>query len=181
MNETAYEIATFGGGCFWCTEAIFKGINGILDIKSGFSGGTVPGTPTYREVCSGLTGHAEVIQVQFNPNIISYKSIISIFMTTHDPTTLNRQGADCGTEYRSIILHHDNKQKENINDVISQVSEYYPDKIVTEVAPYKTFHEADLEHQDYYKKNKGNRYCTIVIEPKLARLRSLFINQSEKQ
>ena len=179
-NDSTYEIATFGGGCFWCTEAIFQEIKGVLDIKSGFSGGTVPGTPTYREVCSGLTGHAEVIQVQFDPNIISYKSIISIFMTTHDPTTLNRQGADCGTEYRSIILYHDDKQKENINEVINQVSEYYPDTIVTETAPYKAFHEADLEHQDYYNNNKGNRYCNIVIEPKLARLRKLFINQTEE-
>ena len=180
MNDSTYEIATFGGGCFWCTEAIFQEINGVLDIKSGFSGGTVPGTPTYREVCSGLTGHAEVIQVQFDPNIISYKSIISIFMTTHDPTTLNRQGADCGTEYRSIILYHDDVQKENINDVLNQVSEYYPDKIVTEITPYKAFHEADMEHQDYYKNNIGNRYCNIVIEPKLARLRKLFINQTEE-
>lgn len=180
MTDSTYKIATFGGGCFWCTEAIFQEIKGVLDIKSGFSGGTVPGTPTYREVCSGLTGHAEVIQVQFDPNIISYKSIISIFMTTHDPTTLNRQGADCGTEYRSIILYHDDKQKENINEIISQVSEYYPDPILTEVTPYKAFHEADLEHQDYYKNNKGNRYCNIVIEPKLARLRKLFINQTEK-
>jgi len=180
MTGSTYKIATFGGGCFWCTEAIFQEINGVLDIKSGFSGGTVPGIPTYREVCSGLTGHAEVIQVQFDPNIISYKSIINIFMTTHDPTTLNRQGADCGTEYRSIILYHDDKQKENINDIIHQVSEYFSDKIVTEVALYKAFHEADLEHQDYYKNNKGNRYCDIVIEPKLARLRKLFINQIEE-
>jgi peptide-methionine (S)-S-oxide reductase len=178
MNDSTYEIATFGGGCFWCTEAIFQEINGILYIKSGFSGGTVPGIPTYREVCSGLTGHAEVIQLQFDPNIISYKSIISIFMTTHDPTTLNRQGADCGTEYRSIILYHDDKQKENISEIISQVSEYYPDPIVTEIAPYKAFHEANLEHQDYYKNNKGNRYCNIVIEPKLARLRKLYISQA---
>jgi len=177
MNEPTYEIATFGGGCFWCTEAIFQEIKGILDIKSGFSGGTVPGKPTYQEVCSGLTGHAEVIQVQFNPNIISYKSIISIFMTTHDPTTLNHQGADCGTEYRSIIFYHNGKQKENISEVIHQVSEYFPDTIVTEVAAYKAFHEADLEHQDYYKNNKGNRYCDIVIDPKLARLRKLHANQ----
>jgi len=179
MSETTYEIATFGGGCFWCTEAIFQEINGVLNIKSGFSGGTVPGTPTYREVCSGLTGHAEVIQVQFDPNIISFKSIISIFMTTHDPTTLNRQGADCGTEYRSIILYHNENQKEISTEILTQIAQYYPDKIVTEIAPYKVFHEADLEHQDYYKNNKGNRYCSIVIDPKLARLRKLYVNQTQ--
>lgn len=177
MTDSTYEIATFGGGCFWCTEAIFQEIDGIIDIKSGFSGGTVPGIPTYREVCSGLTGHAEVIQLQYNPKIISYKSIISIFMITHDPTTLNRQGADCGTEYRSIILYHNISQKEICNEVIDEVAQYYPDNIVTDLAPFKAFHEADLEHQDYYKNNKGNRYCNIVIEPKLARLRKLYTNQ----
>lgn len=176
MNELKHEIATFGGGCFWCTEAIFQEINGVHDIKSGYSGGTVPGKPTYREVCSGLTGHAEVIQLHFNPEIISYKSIISIFMTTHDPTTLNRQGADCGTEYRSIILYHTDDQKESCTEVIDEVKQYYPNYIVTEVAPYSAFHEAELAHQNYYENNKGNRYCSIVIDPKLARLRKLYSN-----
>jgi len=176
MKDGKLEVATFGGGCFWCTEAIFQEINGVTKVLSGYSGGTVPGKPTYREVCSGLTGHAEVIQVSFDPTIISFKSIMSIFMTTHDPTTLNRQGADCGTEYRSIIFYNDNKQKEIIKEVIDEVSEYYPDKIVTEVVPYVAFHEAELAHQDYYKNNKGNRYCSIVIDPKLARLRKYYSN-----
>jgi len=171
------ETATFGGGCFWCTEAIFQEINGVSAIKSGFSGGSVPGKPTYREVCSGLTGHAEVIQIQFNPEVVPYKSIISIFMTTHNPTTLNRQGADIGTEYRSIILHHNDTQKNICLEVIKEISAYFPDKIVTEVVPYVIFHEADLEHQEYYKNNKGNRYCSIVIDPKLARLRKFYANQ----
>jgi|TARA_B110000014_G_scaffold59250_1_gene40041 peptide-methionine (S)-S-oxide reductase len=174
MENSKFETATFGGGCFWCTEAIFEEINGIIDIKSGFSGGTVPGKPTYREVCSGLTGHAEVIQLKFDPELISFKNIISIFMTTHDPTTLNRQGADCGTEYRSIILYHDMIQKQVSELVINEMGQYYKDNIVTEISPYKIFYEADLEHQDYYKNNKGNRYCNIVIEPKLAKLRQLF-------
>jgi peptide-methionine (S)-S-oxide reductase len=174
MENSKFETATFGGGCFWCTEAIFEEINGIIDIKSGFSGGTVPGKPTYREVCSGLTGHAEVIQLKFDPELISFKNIISIFMTTHDPTTLNRQGADCGTEYRSIILYHDMIQKQVSELVINEMGQYYKDNIVTEISPYKIFYEADLEHQDYYKNNKGNRYCDIVIEPKLAKLRQLF-------
>lgn len=176
MNK---ETATFGGGCFWCTEAIFQEINGIIDIKSGFSGGTVPGKPTYREVCSGLTGHAEVIQVQFDVDLISYKSIISIFMATHDPTTLNRQGADVGTEYRSIILYHTREQFEKATTVLKEMVEYYPSKIVTEVVPYIQFYEADLEHQDYYKNNKGNRYCSLVIDPKLNRLRKLFLNRQQ--
>jgi peptide-methionine (S)-S-oxide reductase len=174
MENSKFETATFGGGCFWCTEAIFEEINGIIDIKSGFSGGTVPGKPTYREVCSGLTGHAEVIQLRYDPELISFKNIISIFMTTHDPTTLNRQGADCGTEYRSIILYHDMIQKQVSELVINEMGQYYKDNIVTEISPYKIFYEADLEHQDYYKNNKGNRYCDIVIEPKLAKLRQLF-------
>jgi peptide-methionine (S)-S-oxide reductase len=174
MTNSKYEIATFGGGCFWCTEAVFLQLSGILNIKSGFSGGTVPGKPTYREVCSGLTGHAEVIQLEYDPKVISFKNIISIFMTTHDPTTLNRQGADCGTEYRSIILYHNINQKETSENVINEMSKYYPDKIVTELVPYEIFHEADLEHQNYYNNNKGNRYCNIVIEPKLAKLRELF-------
>ena len=174
MENSKFETATFGGGCFWCTEAIFEEINGIIDIKSGFSGGTVPGKPTYREVCSGLTGHAEVIQLKYDPELISFKNIISIFMTTHDPTTLNRQGADCGTEYRSIILYHNMIQKQVSELVINEMGQYYKDNIVTEISPYKIFYEADLEHQDYYKNNKGNRYCDIVIEPKLAKLRQLF-------
>ncbi len=174
MENSKFETATFGGGCFWCTEAIFEEINGIIDIKSGFSGGTVPGKPTYREVCSGLTGHAEVIQLRYDPELISFKNIISIFMTTHDPTTLNRQGADCGTEYRSIIFYHDMIQKQVSELVINEMGQYYKDNIVTEISPYKIFYEADLEHQDYYKNNKGNRYCDIVIEPKLAKLRQLF-------
>jgi peptide-methionine (S)-S-oxide reductase len=174
MENSKFETATFGGGCFWCTEAIFEEINGIIDIKSGFSGGTVPGKPTYREVCSGLTGHAEVIQLRYDPELISFQNIISIFMTTHDPTTLNRQGADCGTEYRSIILYHDMIQKKVSELVINEMGQYYKDNIVTEISPYKIFYEADLEHQDYYKNNKGNRYCDIVIEPKLAKLRQLF-------
>jgi len=178
MKEGKLEVATFGGGCFWCTEAIFQEINGVTNVLSGYSGGTVPGKPTYREVCSGLTGHAEVVQVSFDPTIISFKSIISIFMTTHAPTTLNRQGADCGTEYRSIIFYHDDKQKQIIKEVIDEISEYYPDKIVTEVVPYVAFHQAELAHQEYYKNNKGNRYCSLVIDPKLARLRKYYSNQT---
>jgi peptide-methionine (S)-S-oxide reductase len=174
MENSNYETATFGGGCFWCTEAVFQELSGILEIKSGFSGGNVPGKPTYREVCSGLTGHAEVIQLKYNPEIISFKSILTIFMTTHDPTTLNRQGADCGTEYRSIILYHSTEQKNIAEKVIDDISVYYDDAIVTELKKFNIFYEAEQEHQNYYKNNRGNRYCTLVIEPKLAKLRNLY-------
>jgi peptide-methionine (S)-S-oxide reductase len=174
MENSNYETATFGGGCFWCTEAVFQELSGILEIKSGFSGGNVPGKPTYREVCSGLTGHAEVIQLKYNPEIISFKSILTIFMTTHDPTTLNRQGADCGTEYRSIILYHSTEQKNIAEKVIDDISVYYDDAIVTELKKFNIFYEAEQEHQNYYKNNRGNRYCTLVIEPKLVKLRNLY-------
>jgi peptide-methionine (S)-S-oxide reductase len=174
MENSNYETATFGGGCFWCTEAVFQELSGIIEIKSGFSGGNVPGKPTYREVCSGLTGHAEVIQLKYNPEKISFKSILTIFMTTHDPTTLNRQGADCGTEYRSIILYHSTEQKNIAEKVISDISIYYDDAIVTELKKFNIFYEAEQEHQNYYKNNRGNRYCTLVIEPKLAKLRNLY-------
>jgi peptide-methionine (S)-S-oxide reductase len=174
MGNSNYEIATFGGGCFWCTEAVFQELSGIIEIKSGFSGGNVPGKPTYREVCSGLTGHAEVIQLKYNPEIISFKSILTIFMTTHDPTTLNRQGADCGTEYRSIILYHSTEQKNIAEKVIDDISDYYDDAIVTELKKFNIFYEAEQEHQNYYKNNRGNRYCTLVIEPKLVKLRNLY-------
>ncbi|MDX1317850.1 MAG: peptide-methionine (S)-S-oxide reductase MsrA, partial [Xanthomarina gelatinilytica] len=144
---------------------------------SGYSGGTVPGKPTYREVCSGLTGHAEVIQVTFNPNVISYKEILIIFMTTHDPTTLNRQGGDTGTQYRSVIYYHSSTQKEVAEQVLKEVASYYEDKIVTEISQLDVFYEAEDYHQDYYKNNKEQGYCSFVITPKLAKLRKLHANK----
>ena len=140
---------------------------------SGYSGGTVPGHPTYREICSGLTGHAEVIQITFDANIISFEDIIIIFMTTHDPTTLNRQGADQGTQYRSVIFYHDELQKEISEVVINELQTYYENTIVTEIALFETFFEATKEHQDYYKNNQNNGYCSFVITPKLSKLRKL--------
>ncbi len=175
MNNT--QIATFGGGCFWCTEAVFQRVKGVLHVKSGYSGGTVPGHPTYREVCSGLTGHAEVIQLAFNPALISYQEIIMIFMTTHDPTTLNRQGADVGTEYRSIIFYHDNKQKEIVRMVFKKLEPLYSSPIVTELTAYTKFYEAEKEHQDFYNSNKEYGYCTFVINPKLAKLKELYAHK----
>lgn len=171
------ELATFGGGCFWCTEAVFQRVIGVTSVVSGYSGGTVPGHPTYREVCSGLTGHAEVIQIEFDTTIISYSDIITIFLTTHDPTTLNRQGADVGTEYRSVIFYHSKEQKETVKTVIKFLQPYYYDKIVTELTEYLKFYNADIGHQNYYNNNKGQGYCTFVIDPKLAKLRELYADK----
>jgi len=172
MNKNI-QIATLGGGCFWCTEAVFQEVKGIEKVVSGYAGGTVPGKPTYREICSGLTGHAEVIQVTFDANIISYEDILIIFMTTHDPTTLNQQGADKGTQYRSVIFYHDSQQKEIAEKAVEYVASYYTDKIVTEIAELPTFYEAEKEHQNYYRDNTQQGYCSFVIEPKLAKLRKL--------
>ncbi|MGA1226072.1 MAG: peptide-methionine (S)-S-oxide reductase MsrA [Tamlana sp.] len=168
-----FQLATFGGGCFWCTEAIFQEVKGVEKVVSGYSGGTVPGHPTYREICSGLTGHAEVVQVIFDANIISYEDILIIFMTTHDPTTLNRQGADVGTQYRSVIFYHDKKQNEVAQSVVKQISECYENPIVTEIIPLDIFYKAEDYHQDYYKNNQLEGYCSFVITPKLEKLRKI--------
>mgnify|MGYP003635268528 CR=1 FL=1 len=164
---------TVGGGCFWCTEAVFNQVKGVEKVVSGYSGGKVPGTPTYREVCSGLTGHAEVIQITFDSNIVSFEDLLIIFMTTHDPTTLNRQGADRGTQYRSVIFYHSEKQKEVAETVLKEMATYYEDPIVTELSSLEKFHPAEDNHQDYYAKNQSQGYCTAVISPKLAKLRKM--------
>lgn len=168
------EIATFGAGCFWCIEAVIQRLKGVQEIVSGYSGGTVPGVPTYREVCSGLTGHAEVVQVHFNPDILSYQDLLIIFMTSHDPTQLNRQGADRGTQYRSVIFYHSEEQKADAQSIILALKEYYSEPIVTEVSAAKEFHPATQDHQDYYNENKGNQYCSLVIDPKIAKLKSMY-------
>lgn len=167
------QIATVGGGCFWCTEAVFQEVKGVEKVVSGYSGGNVPGRPTYREICSGLTGHAEVVQITFDANVISYEDILVIFMTTHDPTTLNQQGADRGTQYRSVIYYHDDKQKEIAEIVLSELAQYYESTIVTELSEAVTFYDAEKEHQDFYKNNPDYGYCGFVIDPKLAKLRKL--------
>lgn len=173
METNNLEIATFGGGCFWCTEAVFQEVKGVEKVVSGYSGGNAPGKPTYREICSGLTGHAEVIQITYDPSIISYEYILLIFMTTHDPTTLNRQGADRGTQYRSVIYYHNEKQQESAKLVLDQVAKYYEDPIVTEISPLDVFYEAEQEHQNYYRENQAQGYCSFVITPKLTKLRKL--------
>ncbi|TCP25100.1 peptide-methionine (S)-S-oxide reductase [Tenacibaculum skagerrakense] len=171
------KIATVGGGCFWCTEAIFNQIKGVEKVVSGYAGGNVPGYPTYREVCSGLTGHAEVIQISYNPQVISYQEILIIFMTTHDPTTLNRQGADVGTQYRSVIYYSNGEEKSVIEEVIKQVQPYFDNKIVTEVSELPTFYPAEEYHQNYFNNNKEQGYCNFVITPKLTKLRKLYADK----
>ena len=177
MIDNNLQLATFGAGCFWCTEAVFQEVKGVKTVVSGYSGGSVPGKPTYREICSGLTGHAEVVQVAFDANVISYEDILVIFMTTHDPTSLNRQGADRGTQYRSVIYYHDNKQKEIAEVVIKEVAPFYENPVVTEIAALDIFYEAEKEHQDYYRNNQAQGYCSFVITPKLAKLRKLHADK----
>ena len=171
--EKKIEITTLGGGCFWCTEAVFDLVKGVKKVISGYSGGNVPGTPTYREVSSGLTGHAEVIQVHFDPEVISYEDILKIFMTTHDPTTLNRQGADVGTQYRSVIFYHNKSQKQIAEKVLKEMESYFDDPIVTELSPLNKFFPAEVEHHNFYNRNPEYGYCTAVISPKIAKLKKL--------
>ncbi|TVZ52841.1 peptide-methionine (S)-S-oxide reductase MsrA [Dokdonia sp. Hel_I_53] len=168
------QQATLGAGCFWCVEAVIQRLKGVSNVVSGYAGGSVPGHPTYREICSGLTGHAEVIQFDFDPEIIKYEEILAVFMTTHDPTTLNRQGADRGTQYRSVIFYHSEEQKKTAEAVIKWVQQYYEDPIVTEVSELPPFYEATQEHQDYYNSNRLQGYCRVVIDPKIAKLKSLY-------
>ncbi|WP_250433185.1 peptide-methionine (S)-S-oxide reductase MsrA [Hanstruepera flava] len=177
MTTKNLKQATFGGGCFWCTEAVFQEVNGVEKVVSGYSGGHVPGHPTYREICSGLTGHAEVVQVTFDAHIISYEEILVIFMTTHDPTTLNRQGADKGTQYRSVIFYHNEAQRVISETVVKRMQPYYESPIVTQIAPFDVFYEAEQEHQDFYKNNPDYGYCTFVINPKLAKLKQMHANK----
>ncbi len=171
------KIATIGGGCFWCTEAVFNQIKGVEKVVSGYAGGNVPGHPTYREICSGLTGHAEVIQITYNSEVISFEEILIIFMTTHDPTTLNKQGADVGTQYRSVIYYNDDTEKLIAEEVFKQVQPYYDDQIVTELSELPTFYAAEDYHQNYYENNKEQGYCNFVITPKLAKLRKLYADK----
>lgn len=171
------EKATLGGGCFWCTEAVFQEIKGVVSVVSGYTGGNAPGKPTYREVCSGLTGHAEVVQITFDSDLISYADILTIFMTTHDPTTINRQGADVGTQYRSVIYYHDETQKETVNLILNKMAPYYEQPIVTEVSPIAIFHESEEMHRNYYRNNETQGYCRVVIAPKLAKLRKLHTDK----
>jgi len=174
-NPEKMEIATLGGGCFWCTEAVFSELKGVLKVEPGYSGGWVV-NPTYEQVCTGKTGHAEVVQITFEPNIISFREILMVFFSTHDPTTLNRQGADVGTQYRSVIFYHDDAQKVTAEKLIRELSieEKWKKPIVTKVEPYKSFFKAEEYHKDYFERNPEQTYCKLVIEPKMNKMRKLF-------
>jgi peptide-methionine (S)-S-oxide reductase len=172
------EIATLGGGCFWCLEAVYEELRGVEKVESGYSGGGVP-DPTYRQVCTGTTGHAEVVQVAFDPEVVSFREILEVFFTIHDPTTLNRQGADVGTQYRSAIFYHDEEQKRVAEEVISELEAegVWDDPIVTEVTPVDTFYKAEEYHQGYYRNNEYQPYCQVVISPKVAKFRSKYLSR----
>jgi peptide methionine sulfoxide reductase msrA/msrB len=165
--------ATFGGGCFWCTEALFQQLKGVTKVKSGYSGGAII-NPTYREVCSGMTGHAEAIEVSYNPDEISFEDLLKIHLTTHNPTTPNRQGADVGTQYRSIIFYRNEAEKAATAKVIAEVQPSFDAKIITELKSFDAFFTAEANHQDYYNNNSEGRYCQAVIDPKLRKFKELY-------
>jgi peptide-methionine (S)-S-oxide reductase len=167
------QVATLGGGCFWCLEAVYKRVEGVLDVMSGYAGGT-KANPTYEEVSSGSTGHAEVVQVTFDPSMISYEGILGWFWRMHDPTTLNRQGADVGTQYRSIILYHDGEQRKIAEASRKKIQKDWNDPIVTEIVPFDRFWKAEPYHQNYFDNNRTQGYCRVVIAPKLKKLELEF-------
>lgn len=172
-NTSSLETATFGGGCFWCTEAVFQQLRGVEQVVSGYSGGHLL-NPDYRSVCNGTTGHAEVIQLQFDPKQISYADLLRIHLATHDPTTLNRQGADRGTQYRSVIFTHSAEQQATAHTIVAEMQANFDDPIVTQIVPAETFYAAEDYHQNYYRSNPNAGYCQAVINPKLTKARALF-------
>jgi peptide-methionine (S)-S-oxide reductase len=169
MNQT--ELATLGGGCFWCVEAVYQRVDGVLSVKPGYAGGHVD-NPSYRDVCSGKTGHAEVAKIEFDPDQISYQQILNVFWQAHDPTTLNKQGADVGTQYRSVIFYHSEEQKglAEISKTEADQSEYWPNPIVTEITEINNYSDAEDNHDNYYQDNPYQPYCQFVIKPKLDKL-----------
>jgi len=174
-SDQGVQAATLGGGCFWCTEAVFQEIEGVVEVKPGYSGGHVK-NPTYQQVTTGRTGHAEVVQIKFRPGIISYREILEIFFTMHDPTTLNRQGADTGTQYRSVIFYHSEEQRKVAKEFIEELNEtdVFNVPIVTQLEPFKEFYEAEDYHKDYYNRNRGQAYSRHVIAPKLEKVEKEF-------
>jgi peptide-methionine (S)-S-oxide reductase len=172
------EVATLGGGCFWCLEAVFEQLRGVERVESGYSGGSVA-NPTYRQVCGGATGHAEVVQVTFDPAVVSFREILDVFFATHDPTTLNRQGADVGTQYRSAIFYHSPEQKEVAERRIAELNaeRIWDRPIVTEVVPFQAFYRAEDYHQEYFRQNPGQPYCQAVVAPKVAKFRKQFVDK----
>lgn len=177
-STTGLQVATFGSGCFWCTEAIFQKLKGVEKVESGYSGGKVK-NPTYKEVCSGLTGHAEVVQITYDPNVISYDELLEVFWKTHDPTTLNKQGADEGTQYRSVIYYHNDDQKKLAESYKKKLDESgaFDKPIVTEITPFSAFYKAEDYHQNYFNLNGSAPYCSYVIQPKVEKFKKVFKNK----
>lgn len=182
VKEPNYKIAVFGGGCFWCTEALFSQLKGVKKVVSGFSGGTVP-NPSYREVCTGLTGHAECTQITYDPAEISYPELLEVFWTTHDPTTLNRQGADVGTQYRSVIFYIDEEQRKEAMEYKERLEKekIWNKPILTEITKFDKFYSAEAYHQEYYENNPDQAYCKIVITPKIEKFRKVFADKLKKK
>ena len=181
METKNTETATLGAGCFWCVEAVFDDLKGVESVESGYSGGHTE-NPTYQQVCSETTGHAEVANVNFNPQEISFKEILQVFFSVHDPTTLNRQGNDVGSSYRSAIFYHDENQKQIAEEVIKEVTAegVYDNPIVTEVTPFDKFYIAENYHQEYFANNPNQPYCTAVVAPKVAKFRQKFVDRLKK-
>lgn len=181
MDKTRKEVATLAGGCFWCLEAVFDDLEGVEDVVSGYSGGSVP-NPSYKHVCTGETGHAEVVQVTFNPDVISYRDLLKVFFAIHDPTTMNRQGGDVGTQYRSTIFTHGEEQEKVAEEVIAELSAagLWGDPIVTEVVPLEAFYPAEDYHQEYFRRNPNQGYCRMVIAPKVAKFRKQYLEKLKR-
>jgi peptide-methionine (S)-S-oxide reductase len=177
-SSKSTEVATLGGGCFWCLEAVYDQLRGVLSVESGYTGGHAA-NPTYRQICNGDTGHAEVVQITFDPSIVSYRQILEVFFVIHDPTTLNRQGADVGTQYRSVIFTHSPEQDATAREVIQSMTaaNVWPNPIVTEITPLDRFYIAEKYHQEYFVHNGGQPYCQFVVAPKVAKFRKEFLDQ----
>ena len=175
------EIATLGGGCFWCLDGIFRDLKGVEKVESGYAGGQTM-NPSYRDVCSGTTGHAEVVQVTFDPSVISFRELLGVFFTIHDPTTLNRQGADVGTQYRSVVLYHSESQRHAAEQAIAELTagKIWDDAIVTQIAPFTVFYPAEQYHQNYFAQNPDQPYCQIVIAPKVSKFRKAYLDRLKK-
>jgi peptide-methionine (S)-S-oxide reductase len=182
MMSKNMQTATLAGGCFWCLEAVFDELRGVESVESGYAGGRT-GNPTYREVCSGTTGHAEVVQVKFDANVLSYRDLLNVFFAIHDPTTLNRQGADTGTQYRSAIFYHNDEQKQIAEEAIKDLNcqQIWDKPIVTEVTAFDKFYMAEDYHQEYYANNPDQPYCQVVVAPKVAKFRKHFLEMLKKQ
>jgi len=181
-NKLDFEVATIGGGCFWCLEAVFEQLNGVTRVISGYSGGSVS-NPTYEQVCSGRTGHAEVVQITFDPRLLSYKELLQVFFSIHDPTTLNRQGHDVGSQYRSVIYFQNDDQKIQAENIMKEIEieQVWNDPIVTEVAPLEAFYPAEEYHQEYFRNHPDQTYCQVVISPKVVKFRKQFLDRLKEQ